>query len=850
MAKKQKRNQKKTHSTREKGRQSTPVQPGIWARQTDIVQHGICLLLLTVVSFSFFAPLHFSGKSLFAYDTVSFKAMANAMQEYEKETGEKALWSSNPFGGMPSYMISTPLEVAQADDIPRMLRRIIWPSSHFLFLLFGTYLLVYYLVQNKWAAVLAACAYGLTTYIPIIIVAGHNSKFITMAFSPWLILSFAYILRRPTLLAGLLFSAILAINLRAGHIQITYYVAFLLGVWWIVEGVGAVRDKNLKPFLRSTGWLALGSMLGILMVAQPYLSNFEYKAFTIRGAAPGGASSGLAWDYAMEWSQGIGELITLLISDAYGGSDAYWGPKLRGTGGPHYVGGIVLLLAALAVYKVRTRTVWAFGISVGFMTLFSLGIHFEALSRFMFNYFPLFSSFRVPETWLSVVALLLAVLAGFGLREALQATRNDSLWNQTALKGAGVGVGFCLLLLVFNTSIFEFGREGEEQMIARQIAQQNSVSPTDPQVTQLAQQYKAQITETRIERFQDDTIRTILFLLGLGIVLGLYYTNRIPMALAGLLMALLVTIDLADVGRRYFNEDVLIDAKTVDDAVPEYAFDGFLVQKKEEAGGNGHFRVLSLAEGHPSQVARPAYFYETLGGYHGAKLRVYQDYLENILFDPARGGLPNENALDLLNTRYIVAGGQWPGAVSVFQDDQTGLVVSDRANALPRAYFVGEVEVVESPERIWEQLRSDTFDLSAKAILEEAPDFQLTPIDSTSTTDVTLKTHTPHEIKWQVQTDAPRLLVVSEVYYPAGWKAFVDEEEAPIYKTNYLLRGVPVPAGEHEITMRFEPASYRIGFWFSAGSTLLVYAGIVVLLGLGYLQRKKSKGVDANAAND
>ena len=223
---------------------------------------------------------------------------------------------------------------------------------------------------------------------------------------------------------------------------------------------------------------------------------------------------------------------------------------------------------------------------------------------------------------------------------------------------------------------------------------------------------------------------------------------------------------------------------------------------------------------------------------------MYQDYLENILFDPARGGLPSENALDLLNTRYIVAGGQWPGATPVFQDDQTGLVVSDRTDALPRAYFVGEVEVIESPERIWEQLRSDSFDLSEKAILEETHDIVLAPIDSTSTTDVTLETHTPHEIKWQVQTDAPRLLVVSEIYYPAGWKAYVDEAEVPIYKTNYLLRSVPVPAGEHEITMRFEPASYRIGFWLSAGSTLFVYVGIIALLGMGYMQRRKGDGVE------
>jgi hypothetical protein len=308
---------------------------------------------------------------------------------------------------------------------------------------------------------------------------------------------------------------------------------------------------------------------------------------------------------------------------------------------------------------------------------------------------------------------------------------------------------------------------------------------------------------------------------------------------AAVLAALLVTLDLAGVGRRYFNEEVLTDAQSVDDAVPEYDFDRYLVDRKEAEGGNGHFRVLSLeGQQHPSQVARPAYFYESLGGYHGAKLRVYQDYLEHILFD-SETGLPDENGLDLLNTRYVVAQGQLPGAEPVFKDERTGYIVNERKNALPRAYFVGDVEVIESPQETWERIQSTAFDPAGSAILSEAFDQPLTPIDSSSTVEVQLQSHSPHQIVWQVQTDAPRLLVVSEIYYPAGWHATIDGEETAIYRVDYLLRGVAVPEGEHEIVMQFEPASYRIGYWVSASSTLIVYGGIIGLIGAAFLRKRK-----------
>ena len=797
-------------------------------------------MLLLVVAVSFFAPALFSGKSIVGGDTIQWRAAAQAMLEYKAETGEEALWAPNTFAGMPGYLISFPKKIPQIDIIPQTLRAFMWPVSHFIFLLLGAYLLVYFLTHDKLSSVLAACAYGLTTYLPILLIAGHNTKFIALCFAPWLVLAFVYTMRKPGLLAGLLFAIALAVHLRANHVQITYYVTFLIGIWWIVEGVGAFRRGEAKAFGAATGWLALGSVLALLMVAQPYLSTFEYKTFSTRGATTGGAG-GLGWDYAMAWSQGLGELVTLLMAGAYGGSSpTYWGPKTF-TSGPHYVGGVVLLLALLALWRYRRNAVWALGISTLAMILFALGENLEFLNRLMFNIFPLFSSFRVPETWLSVVALTLAVLAGMGLcyvvrREPTPEAETEK--TRATLIAAGIMVGLVLLLFLGKSALFDFERPNEGQQIAAQIVQANpGVSPDDPRVQQTVDQF---LRETRVERlalFDRDAWRTLIFLLLATAALLLYRRQKMPAWALQSALALLVVVDLFGVGRRYFNEDLLRPLPDIEANIPQTDYDQFILQAQAEAGGPGHFRVLSL-EGSPSQTARPSFFYESLNGYHGAKLQRFQDWLDHLFIDPTTQRI-SDNALDLLNTRYVVAQGQLPGMEVVYQDQQTGFAVNENPDAVPRAFFVGETEVIGTPEETWARIHDETFDPRTTAILPEAIDFTTTPIDSASTAAVTLESYTPRAIVWNVETDAPRLLVASEIYYPAGWKAYVDDEPTPIYRADYLLRAVPVPAGAHTVAMRFEPASYRTSLWVAGLSTLFVYGGVVLLLVMAWMRRRK-----------
>ena len=810
------------------------ARPEIWDQLPASWRHAICLALLAAVSLSFFAPIHFGGKEIIGSDTVNWRATAESVVSYERETGEFALWATNVFAGMPAYMISYRTAVPQIDTLVSLLRQVFWPSSHLIVLLFGMYLLVFFLTKSNWAGVLAAVAFGLTTYIPVILVAGHNSKFITLCYAPWLLLGFAFALRRPGLLSSLLFAVALSINLRAGHVQIAYYTLIVMLVWWLGEGVSSVHSKSLKRFVASTLALLSGGVLAAMMVAQPYLAHYEYKAFTIRGSAPGEGGGGLAWDYAMGWSQGVGELLTLVVADAFGGSEAYWGEKPF-TGGPHYVTALVAILAVVGVVRHRSVVAGSLGVSAVLLILFSLGSNLALVNRPMFDIFPLFSAFRVPETWLAVFALVAAVLAGLGLKSVVDDPPGVPLFRSFVALGFAAFVAVLLVLVFAGSDFLDFEKEGEYDRIVQQVAGANDVSPNDPRVARAANEFLNEMKAERRERFVGDVWRSIIMLLLASAAFLLHRGGRLSAYLFQFIVVLLVLIDLWGVDRRYLDESRLVQSAPVESAIPEYAFDRYILDRKQQT--DQPFRVLSL-EGNPTTTARPSYFYESLSGYHGAKLRLYQTFLDEMLI--TSDGRLNVRALRLMNTRYVVSRGDVPRATRVFTDDQTGFGVYELADYLPRAFFVDSLIAVQSSEEAFELLESEELDLSRVGVVHEEVDVAPARRDSLHRPEAVIASYSPRRIEIDAATDQERLLVVSEVYYPAGWDATVDGEPAQIHRVDYLLRGVVIPPGEHRVVLEFDPASHRVGLWVSAVSTALVYGTILVILGLGLVRSRQS----------
>ena len=802
-----------------------------WAMQPPLFQHTVCALALLVVAMYFCWPTLFSGRSLVGGDIVQWRAAAQSMIEYRQETGEEPLWASNMFAGMPGYIVSPPALVPQIDEIPRAIRRISWPFSHVIFMLMGTYIFVWYIIRDTLSSLLAACVYGMTTYLPVILVAGHNTKFVALAFAPWLLLAFIYGMRKPSLVAGLLFAVALAANLRAGHVQITYYVTFIAVVWWIVLAIEAWRQKKLPPFLRSTGILAMGSVLALLMVAEHYWPTIEYKEYSIRGMSSGGGAGGLTWDYAMRWSQSPGELLTLLVADAFGGgsSSYYWGTKPF-TGGPHYAGSIALLLGILAVWRIRSRLAISLGIAGGLMILFSLGHHFGVLNRAMFNYFPLFDAFRVPETWLIAVVLVLAVLSALGLsyivRREVSVAAERTKWN-TIYIIYGVTGGVLMLLLTTGGSLFDFQREGERQQVVTYVAQSSQRSPTDPQVIAAAEQLLSeQLVVPRKDAFMADVKRSLLFVVLTSIALVAVRRGKLSSWVFQGLLVLLVVLDLGGVARRYLNTEHLSISKNPVQRITTWDVDEYVLEQE------GQFRVLSLESRDQTGLGRPSFHHESLGGYSAVKLRLYQDFLDNILMDPNTAA-PNENALDMMNVRYILSQAPVSGTSSVYYGSESGFSVYENLDVLPRAYLVGQSEIIEDPSDAMYRLQEPDFDPAVTAILPLPIEEAVTPIDSSSTTIVNTLNHGPRRITYEVETDAPRLLVISEVYYPAGWTAMLNGESVPIHRANYLLRAVAIPAGRHKLEMSFDPTSLIWGKRISAISTIFVYGLTLIFLGFG-----------------
>ncbi len=823
-----------------------------WERQRPGVQHAICIGALVLVALGFYAPATFGSKALIGGDTVQWAAGAEAMLAHERATGHPSEWAPNMFGGMPGTMILSGSRVAGVDTAVNLLRKAgLWPVAHMLVLLIGTYLLVLYLTRSKLAGVVGAVGFGLSTYLPIILSAGHNTKFVALAYAPWLLYAFAAVVRRPPettkMMSGLLmllFAIAASVNLRAGHVQITYYVVFAAIIWWIAEGVSAIREGRGVTFAASTGLLAAGSAVALAMVADPYLMQAEYKAFTTRAAGPGG---GLAWEYAMSWSQGFGELLTLVIPGAYGGGGGtYWGAKPF-TAGPHYVGPVIALLALVGAIGVTRRSVLAFVVGTLVMVGFSLGENLPLLNRPAFELLPLFDAFRVPETWLSVAVLLVALLAGWGTYYIQRTEASPEADTRKRRIVLGAGALFALLiggLWVTGGAGLDFAKPGEGAQVATAIAQQNGLSVDDLQVRQAAGQYLSEVEGERESLFSSDALRSLLFLvLAVGVIVA-HLRETIPGWAVAAVLGLLVTVDLWGVDRRYFSDDIEALKRTsrIDSQIRPTDADRFVMERVAEAGGPGRFRVLPA---NWSQNAVPSYFYESVGGYHGAKLALIQDYFDRLLPDDETG--LNRNALRLMSTRYLVLPGTVPGAEPVFQDPATGLVVSVDSSALPRAFLVDSVAVAVNDKAVAELIRDPATDLRQVAYLADAQGLDVGALSGAAAdsgrTAVALERFDPDEVVYRVTTDRPRLLVASEVYYPAGWTATIGVEPVPIVRANYLLRGIPVPAGRDLIvTMRYQPEARSQGVIVSSIAALLAYLGVIALAGLLWYRRGHPAG--------
>lgn len=784
-------------------------------------QHIAVLIFLFILPFFLFSDSIGNNKQV-GSDTIQWTAADKSIKTYKELHPEKdALWAENSFSGMPSYVISRPYQVPNVDTLIKKISSFLYPIVYFWVLLSGAYLFLILLGLNPFSAAVGAIFIGFTTYIPVIIQAGHVTKFIAYSFVPWVLVGYFLLTRsKKKLLALFVFSLALAFEARAGHPQVLYYYMYMLLIWWIYDTYKAYKNEQIKPWVTTSLLIALAGVLAILSNVDNYWSLYEYTQHSTRGgsALESAGNTGLTLDYAFSWSQGWGELFTLIVPGIFGGSsaEAYWGPKPF-TSGPHYFGAIAFLLALFGLFKSKNKLKYVFLASGVVTALFSLGKFFPLLNEPMFKYVPYFNKFRTPEMWLIVTVTSFSILAAFGLDALIKTSKKSANKLKDITLPLAVAAAVTLVFMFGSTSMLSFEKEGE---IAT-IAQQNNVSADNPQVrNQIKQLIDERIKPERIEIAKRDSMRFgILMILGLALIV-LFYNGKIKKEFLLIGVLILGAYDLLNVGNRYLQKDNTnakkADAETIIKS-QERPIDTFLVNNIDS--GEGYpYRVLPILD-NPFNNAIPSYYYPSVGGYTAAKLSYYQDLIDELLFAGPYG--INAPVLSMLNAKYVTSGQEAPLPFfeKVYEDNNQ--FVYENTEVLPKAFFADTLIKANNATEAIEVFKSlGDFNPAEVAIVETKNNLTASK-DSVAT--VKVSDYDIQHIVLETQTSEPQFLVLSEIYYPEGWKAFVDGEETKIYKTNYVLRGIEVPSGKRKIEFIFEPASNIWGKRLAWFGTLFIY---------------------------
>ncbi|MCG2588018.1 YfhO family protein [Rhodohalobacter sulfatireducens] len=820
-----------------KGKQAQ--KPDFWEQLSTNKQHLLALGFLFLLPFI----LHFSttlgGQQYMGNDAIQWRAGAESLIEFRDSTDGVAHWATNMFSGMPANTLSHPPQVENLDTTLLRWLEFIYPAVEMWILLGGAYLMFILMGIQPLSALFGAIIIGFTTYIPIIIDAGHKAKFIAYIYIPWLYNGYFLITRTKwnRWLSVFLFALALTLHLRAYHPQITYYFLFPLGTLFIYDWVKAIRADNSKKYLQYTGMLLGAAGIAVLITFQMYWSTLEYTEFSMRGGSEAAGTEGLARNYAFSWSQGVGELLTLLIPGAFGGSEFYWGPK-QFTSGPHYFGALAFLFFVIGWMKSDHRLKYIF-LGPGIATLlFSLGENFGLLNNLMFDYFPLFDKFRVPETWLIATIFCFSAVSVFGFDwfiDQMKKHKASGNWKLPLMVSSGLAV----IAILISLQALSYEKPGERQRLAQQIANQNNVAVDDPRVSQtVTRALETQLIPQRQELAQRDTFRfALIFILGIAVIWAIG-SRKIPLSAGLISLIVILAFDLIRVDSRYQTERSLVDQSLEAEDVIERnkrPLDQFLIEEVTHENG-WKYRVLPLLD-NAFNNAIPAYFYPSAGGYSGAKLGYYQDLVDQAFFPG--GSSVNTGILSMLNVRYLTLQQpiNLPGFEVAYQGDDG--VVIENLNVLPKAFFVDSVEVLDDQPAVLNRV-SGQFDPSETAFITREPELN---IQSDTTATVAVEEYSPNQITLNISRTTPGFLVLSEIWYPPGWSATLDGEQIDIIRTNYVLRGFEIPAGEHTLEMSLEPVWYKSGYWVTRfGSLLLFGVGAIGLF--VFFKRKEPESAE------
>ncbi|NEM99548.1 YfhO family protein [Pontibacter burrus] len=804
----------------------------------DVLPHLIAVLVFLLLTVVYFAPVVFEDKGMAQHDILQFRGGAQEIMEHREKTGEEALWTNSMFGGMPSYLINTRYSGDLSGIIHTVLSLNLPAMAGNIFVtLLCAYILLITLGMRSWLAIVGAIAFAFTSYNIIILEAGHNTKSLTIAYIPMVLAGLLYALRKNLWIGAALFALGLTLNLHFNHLQMTYYMLLLVLVWGIVEVYYAFKNGTIVELLKRGSVLLLAAMLAVGVNFGRLATTAEYTKYSIRGKSeltvPNSGDktgSGLDREYAFNWSYGIGESITLLIPDFYGGGSStpldtdsetykafvgmgappmqaeqivsqgmptYWGPQPM-TSGPVYVGAIVCFLFVLGLFIVDRRwTSWLVAGTVLSLVL-AWGHHFSAFNYFMFDYFPLYNKFRAVSSALVIAQITMPLLAMLALWRLFRDREIIKDLDKKLLISGGITAGICLLVWMFG-------------------GMASFTSAVDVQLQQ-AQYPVDALRADRESMMKADAFRSFAFIVLAVAVLYFYLKNKLSATIAIAGIGVLVLADLWAVDKRYLNNGDFKEQVITNYFQPTPA-DKLILEDKDPGKGLS-YRVFDATN--PFNSARASYFHKSVGGYHGAKLRRFQDVIDRHISQN------NLEVLRMLNTRYAITG-----------DPQQP--VQRVPGALGNAWFVEEIEKVNTPDAELEALSG--FDAGTTAIV----DVTKFPVqeDKFNAGNATIKltTYEPDYLKYEYQAEAPGFVVFSEIYYEAGWQAYLDGQPVDHLRADYILRAMQVPAGKHTIEFRFEPQTYYIGNTVSLISSILLLLVIAGAIAYGFKKKQREEAL-------
>jgi hypothetical protein len=805
--------------------QEEPREVGIpWFRLSNRTETVLYLAFLVLVTLIYFAPMVFEGKSPTGEDVIGSKGKTHQISEVRKQIGRRALWNPYVFSGMPVYHRWS----GEAKSMDTLIGRLTNTSgrngvAYFLVGAIGMFLLLKHVGLQSFSALVGALCFLFMPHWQGILQAGHFAKFRPIMMMPWVLLTFLYLLNRRNLLSGLCFILVFSLQLRTQHYQIIFYTGILLFFVGVNYGIGWLREKEYLRIVKSVTMIFVAVGVVFMMVAQPLRVTKEYTPYSIRGGTGEQGSTGLDVDYATRWSFAPREVFSLLMPRFFGGTSgerytgdavpAFKGKRIPGywgdapfTGSTDYLGVVAVILAAIGICAYRKiGLVLTLALLMVFSLLLSFGRHFPAFYGIFFEYMPAFNKFRVPSMILVLIMFSISIIAAYALNSLMQAEKSRTRELQI------ITLWICGFLLIIGLvpflfkGAFSFEKPGEAEQYGRTL------------------EY---LRAARYDMMKTDAIRLMLFAVGTcGLIWG--YLRRFwpqKSVLAAGIIALAL-IDFISVGNRFLDKDHLANTQELERTYfAKTDADRFLLNDQE------HFRIFPVGE--LFNTNNWSYYHQSISGYDPAKLRVTQDVIESCLYKGWNPRLPiNWNVVNMLNVKYLIAKGTLPDShlQLVYTDKREQYLIYRNLGMLPRAFFVGDVEVIPEKKDRLARLNDPRFDPGKTAILEFDPTIQITAPDSSASAKVVL--FEPDRIVVEAQNQHSGLMVLSEIYYPKGWRATVDGNETKIFKTSHILRSVWVPGGKHKIEFSFHPATYFRNARISRYATWMVYLLLLVELG-------------------